>query len=216
MSEVALSLAGLEKAYNRGQPGEVVVLKGADLEVAKALAVAAANPDRTVMIGAYSLGKAQRVIALLRAAGYDRPLGLHGALEGINAVYEAAGVDLGPCFKVSDKAGMAGEIVVAPPSALGSTWAVRMPDPLAAMASGWMRVRARARQRGAELPLIVSDHADWDELLRTIVEVGAEEVWVTHGAEEALIHAATDLGMRARALALIGRGESEQESEVSA
>src|SRR3546814_16083741 len=79
------------------------------------------------------------------------------------------------------------------------------------MASGWMRVRARARQRGAELPLILSDHADWDELTQTLREVGAPEVWVTHGNEEALVHYANSIGLRGRALAPIGRGEEEQE-----
>jgi putative mRNA 3-end processing factor len=77
------------------------------------------------------------------------------------------------------------------------------------MASGWMRVRQRAKQRGVELPLIVSDHADWDELCQTLEDVGAPEVWVTHGNEEALVHHATKQGIRARALALIGRGEEE-------
>src|SRR3546814_10273557 len=81
------------------------------------------------------------------------------------------------------------------------------------MASGWMRVRARARQRGAELPLILSDHADWDELTQTLREVGAPEVWVTHGNEEALVHYANSIGLRGRALALIGRSE-EHTSEL--
>ena len=74
-----------------------------------------------------------------------------------------------------------------------------------------MRVKARARQRGVELPLIISDHADWDELLQTLEDVAAPEVWVTHGSEEALCHAAAQRGFRARALSLIGRGEEEQE-----
>ena len=75
-----------------------------------------------------------------------------------------------------------------------------------------MRVRARARQRGIELPLVVSDHADWDELTATLEDVAAPEVWVTHGNEEALVHYANAIGLRGRALALIGRGEDEQES----
>jgi len=78
------------------------------------------------------------------------------------------------------------------------------------MASGWMRVRARARQRGVELPLVISDHADWDELTRTFDDVGAPEIWVTHGREEALIHYATGKGFRARALSLVGREEEGQ------
>jgi len=75
---------------------------------------------------------------------------------------------------------------------------------LAAFASGWMRVRGRARQRGVELPLVVSDHADWPDLLQTIVETGAEDVWVTHGREDALVHQLALLGRRGRALSLVG------------
>jgi putative mRNA 3-end processing factor len=82
-----------------------------------------------------------------------------------------------------------------------------MADPVRAMASGWMRVRARARQRGAELPLVISDHADWDELSATLHDVGAPRVWVTHGREEALVHHARGQGFDARALSLLGREE---------
>jgi putative mRNA 3-end processing factor len=77
------------------------------------------------------------------------------------------------------------------------------------MASGWMRVKQRAKQRGVELPLVISDHADWDELLATLQETGAPEVWITHGREEALAHAAAGLGIWARALALVGYEEEE-------
>ncbi len=72
------------------------------------------------------------------------------------------------------------------------------------MASGWMRVRQRAKQRGVELPLVISDHADWDELTGTLDELAAPEIWVTHGAEEALIRQATLKGQKARALSLVG------------
>ena len=89
-----------------------------------------------------------------------------------------------------------GTITLAPPSATSDLWTRRFPDPVTAFASGWMRVRARARQRGVELPLVISDHADWDELLLTIEEVQAPEIWVTHGREEALIHAAGLMGKR--------------------
>ena len=78
------------------------------------------------------------------------------------------------------------------------------------MASGWMTVRQRAKQRGVELPLVISDHADWDELCQTIEDVGAPEIWVTHGREEALVHYATSRGIRARALALVGFDEEGQ------
>ncbi|WP_437126181.1 ligase-associated DNA damage response exonuclease [Pelagibius litoralis] len=182
-------------------------------EIAKLLTAQRQFPERSILVGAYSLGKAQRVIALLRNAGYERPLYIHGALQGLCDLYRDLGVDLGLLKPVGDtpKAEMAGEIVLAPPSSLNDRWSRRLPDPLTAMASGWMRVRARAKQRGAELPLILSDHADWDELVQTLEDVAAPEVWVTHGNEEALVHYATGKGIRARALALIGRGEEEQE-----
>ena len=77
------------------------------------------------------------------------------------------------------------------------------------MASGWMRVRQRAKARGVELPLVISDHADWDELTATIDEVAAEEVWVTHGREEALVHYAAKKGYGTRALAIAGFEEDE-------
>jgi len=94
--------------------------------------------------------------------------------------------------------------VLAPPTALADRWSRRLPDPLLAVASGWMRVRQRAKVLGVELPLVISDHADWDELTTTIDEVGAASVWVTHGRDEALVHYAAKRGYDARALALSG------------
>lgn len=185
----------------------------ADEEIRRLLHSVALFPERTHLVGAYSLGKAQRLLALLRRAGWERPVYLHGALEPLCQLYEEQGVALGPlCSATRTDGDLAGEIVVAPPSALSDRWLRRFADPLTAMASGWMRVRQRARQRGAELPLVISDHADWDELTQTLREVGAPEVWVTHGSEEALIHWARGEGMRARALSLIGRGEEEQDA----
>jgi putative mRNA 3-end processing factor len=102
-----------------------------------------------------------------------------------------------------------GRIVLAPPAATTDRWSRRLPDPVVAMASGWMRVRQRAKARGVELPLVISDHADWDELTATIDEVAAEEIWVTHGREEALVHYARQKGYRAAALALTGFEEDE-------
>ena len=137
-------------------------------EVKKLLASVALFPERAHLVGAYSLGKAQRVIALLRAAGYDAPIYLHGAMEKITRYYESRGVALGELRPVKGmkKADLAGTITLAPPSATSDIWTRRFPDPVTAFASGWMRVRARARQRGIELPLVISDHADWDGLDR--------------------------------------------------
>lgn len=175
-------------------------------EIAKILERLAAELERCVLVGAYALGKAQRVIAELRAAGHDAPIYLHGALQKLCDLYAAHGVELGDLRLVADtpKAELAGRVVVAPPSALGDRWSRRLPDPVAAFASGWMRVRQRAVQRGVELPLIISDHADWDELTATCAELGPREVWVTHGREDALVHWCRTRQLRARALDLAG------------
>eukprot|EP01034_Spumella_vulgaris_P008471 gene8471-10783_t len=95
------------------------------------------------------------VWAELRGAGWDAPIYIHGALEKMCQLYAMHGVDLGELRLVSetDKTEMAGQIIVAPPSALNDRWSRRLPDPVTAMASGWMRVRQRARQRMVELPL---------------------------------------------------------------
>jgi putative mRNA 3-end processing factor len=175
-------------------------------EIAKLLHSLRVFPERAHVIGVYALGKCQRVLALLRRAGYDAPVYLHGALQPLCALYGEHGVALGPLKAAigATREELAGSIVLAPPSALGDVWSRRMPDPVIALASGWMRVKQRAKQRGVELPLVISDHADWDELDRTMSEVEAGEIWVTHGAEEALVRQAQLKGLRARALSLRG------------
>jgi putative mRNA 3-end processing factor len=182
-----------------------------EAEIARLLASLARAPDRAHAVGVYALGKAQRLIAELRRAGWDRPIRLHGALKALCAVYEAQGVALGPLADATAAEGPAlrGEVTLAPPGALADRWVRRLPDPVICAASGWMQVRQRARQRGVELPLVVSDHADWDGLTATIVETQAAEVWITHGAEDALAHWCAGRGIDARPLRLLGREEEE-------
>ena len=175
-------------------------------EIDKLLNSLHANPTRCVLVGAYALGKAQRVIRELRDRGHHAPIYIHGAMQRLCDLYVAHGVDLGELRPATEatKAEMAGHVVVAPPSALQDRWSRRLPDPITAMASGWMRVRQRAVQRGVELPLILSDHADWDELTDTIAEIAPKEIWVTHGREEALVHWCMTRQIKARALAMVG------------
>ena len=185
-------------------------------QVKKLLASVELFPERAHLVGAYSLGKAQRVIALLREAGYDAPVYLHGAMEQITNYYQSRGIGLGGLRPVQGtrKADLAGTITLAPPSATSDLWTRRFPDPVTAFASGWMRVRARARQRGVELPLVISDHADWEGLTATIAATGAGEVWVTHGQEDALVHWCTSNGLAARPLDLAGYGDEDEGEDV--
>ncbi|MEM7498920.1 MAG: ligase-associated DNA damage response exonuclease [Pseudomonadota bacterium] len=180
-------------------------------EIAKLLRSLETFPERAHAVGAYALGKAQRLLMELRAAGYDRPIWLHGALIKLCETYRSLGLDLGETryATAADGSETKGAIVLAPPSALADTWCRRLPEPVIGAASGWMRVRQRAKQRGVELAMVISDHADWDELCTTILETGASEVWVTHGAEEALCHWCAERGIEARPLSIAGRGEEE-------
>jgi putative mRNA 3-end processing factor len=164
------------------------------------------DPSRCVLVGAYALGKAQRIICELRARGHGDPIYYHGAIERLNQLYESFGVALGELRHAggASKAEMAGHVVIAPPGALNDRWSRRLPDPVTAMASGWMRIRQRARQRNVELPLVISDHADWDELTTTIRELEPKEVWITHGREEALKHWCMTHQIKARELNLVG------------
>jgi putative mRNA 3-end processing factor len=169
------------------------------------------NPARCVLVGAYALGKAQRLMSELRRRGYDAPIYIHGALQRLCDLYCEWGVDLGEIRPATGatKEELKGRIVVAPPGALNDRWSRRLPDPITAMASGWMRVRQRARQRNVELPLIVSDHADWDELTTTIEELRPREVWITHGREDALMHWCMTRQIKARELNLVGREDED-------
>jgi len=151
-------------------------------EIAKLLHSLAQFQDRTHLVGCYALGKAQRLIA--------------------------QGIPLGELSDATLSRGrardFAGQIVLGPPSAFEGAWIRRFTDPLIAFASGWMQVRARSRQRGVELPLIISDHCDWPELTSTIAELDPSQTWVTHGREEALVRWCTLQGRTARPLHLVG------------
>lgn len=177
-------------------------------EIARLLTSLRQFPERSHLVGAYALGKAQRVISLLRRSGYDRPIYIHGALSKLCTYYESQGIDLGDLRPATDDDHDAqdfrGAVIVGPPSAFNDRWARRFADPLSVFASGWMMVRQRAKQRGVELPLVISDHCDWPELTATISELQPGQVWVTHGREEALVRWCELQGIAARPLHLVG------------
>lgn len=185
-------------------------------EIARLIRSTHQFPERAHLVGAYALGKAQRIIRLLREGGWERTIYVHGAMDRLNALYERHGIDLGPLAPATadHPTKFAGQIVIAPPSAIADKWSRRFADPLPAFASGWMSVRARARQRGVELPLVISDHTDWDELTRTVEEVAPGELWITHGREEGLLRWAELKGVKARALALVGYEDEDEEDDA--
>ncbi|MDJ0615069.1 MAG: ligase-associated DNA damage response exonuclease [Rhizobiaceae bacterium] len=184
-------------------------------EISKVIRSLAMFPESSHLIGVYALGKCQRVMHALREGGYADPFYLHGALIKLTELYESYGMSFGDWHPVSDLKGksreeLRGKVVLCPPGSLADRWSRTLPDPVMAMASGWMQIRARARQRRAEMPLIVSDHADWKDLIRTCEETEAREIWITHGRVDALQHELTLGGIKAKALDLIGREEEAE------
>jgi len=171
-------------------------------------------PDRAHLVGAYALGKAQRVIRLLREAGWERPIYVHGALERLNRLYEREGVDLGPILPATGLKpnALGGEVVIAPPSATQDRWARRFADPVLAFASGWMLVRARARQRGVELPLVLSDHADWPELVAPLTGLRPAARCLTPGPQAGSLRWCEVNDQKARPLRLVGYEEEDDEA----
>ena len=184
-------------------------------EISRLLRSVASFPERAHVIGCYALGKAQRVISLLRESGYDAPIYLHGAMIRLCDLYVERGIPLGDLRHSLDipKAELAGQIVIAPPSAIKDRWSRRLPDPVLAVASGWMSVKQRARQSGVELPLVISDHADWNELRETITETGASTVWVTHGREDALVYWSQQQGLAAEPLRIEAYEDGPEDAE---
>jgi putative mRNA 3-end processing factor len=185
-------------------------------EIEKLRASLLRAPQRWHVVGAYALGKAQRLVAELRGAGDDRPILVHGAALKICDLYESFGVNLGALAPATAEAAKSAPpgLVVCPPSALQDRWSQKFGDCVRGMASGWMQIKGRARQRGVELPLILSDHCDWPTLQQTILDAGAEEIWITHGQEDALMRWCEIRGLCSRPLNLAGyEGEEEMPLE---
>jgi putative mRNA 3-end processing factor len=189
------------------------------------------DEGRASVLFCYALGKAQRILAEL-AALCDRSVYTHGAIEPIVQAYRNAGVKmlptrpasapplLGETPKVERSANAtrrgryAGELVLAPPSAGGSPWMRRFgagPQFETALASGWMRVRGIRRRRGYDRGFVLSDHADWDDLIRTVRETGAKRVLATHGYTDVLTRYLRAQGLDAQALETPYAAEGEDE-----
>ena len=110
-----------------------------------------------------------------------------------------------------DKKFYEGKIIIAPPSALKDRWSRRFPNPIICMASGWMTVKQRAKQQGIELPLVISDHSDWNELLDTIKKSKAKNILITHGQEDALVYYCKKQNLVSKPLSIQGRSDEEIE-----
>jgi putative mRNA 3-end processing factor len=160
-----------------------------------------AERGEAALLFCYALGKAQRVLAEL-AAHTDQPALLHGAVAAGVEVYRQAGVPMLDTRAVAEQekgADFAGKLVIAPPSAAGSPWIRRFRRAQQGFASGWMRIRGNRRRRNYDRGFVVSDHADWPALMRTVRETGARRVIATHGNTDAIIRALNEEGIAAEA-----------------
>jgi len=172
------------------------------------------HPSACHVIGAYTLGKCQRLIAELRHLGYQAPIYVQPAKYHLCQAYQTLGIELGKVERFdaqSDFNRLKGRLFIVSPSSIHDRWLNKLSSPIRGLATGWMRVRARAKQQLVELPLIISDHADWNELTRTLLEINPQEIWVTHGQEDAIVYFAQTHGLVARALD-IWRDEMEAEA----
>jgi putative mRNA 3-end processing factor len=165
-------------------------------------------------VAAYSLGKAQRLLTLLRTQGFNEPVFVDRATMALCEVYEHHGIRLGALKRLEAGRLPEGALVIAPPSARDRIEGKSDQAPMTSFASGWMNVMKRARQGGGDLPLVISDHADWPELTRTISEVAPSEVWITHGEEAALLAWARGRGVEARPLSMVGYGAEDDGPEA--
>jgi putative mRNA 3-end processing factor len=167
---------------------------------------------RACLIFGYALGKAQRVLS-----GLDPSIGpiyTHGAVENINAIYRNEGIPLPPTIyagDVTDKKQFLGSTIIAPPSGDNVFWTRKFGVSSKSFASGWMQIRGNRRRRSVDRGFVLSDHADWDSLLHTIKETGAENIFVTHGYTHQLVKYLCETGYNAKALETRFTGETEDE-----
>ncbi|ABG31434.1 DNA ligase-associated DEXH box helicase [Roseobacter denitrificans] len=166
---------------------------------------------KTAFLGAYALGKAQRLLRMLDPS--IGPILTHGAVEATNAVLRGQGIVLPQTTQLTkdtDPKANRGALVVAPPSALGSTWAKRFGPSESAFASGWMQLRGVRRRRSGDRGFVISDHADWDGLLSAIKATEAENVYVTHGYTDIFARYLSENGWHAQVVPTEFGGESDE------
>ncbi|NJN87324.1 MAG: ligase-associated DNA damage response exonuclease [Leptolyngbyaceae cyanobacterium SL_7_1] len=168
--------------------------------------------DSPSLLFCYAFGKAQRVLSELTQFT-DKPVYVHGAIHVLNEIYRQVGVKMVETISTSEMPRsykFKGDLVLAPPSAHRSSWMKRFPQPQTAFASGWMAVRGARRRRGYERGFVLSDHADWQSLVNTVLQTGATQIYVTHGQTDVLSRYLTEAyGLNALPLKTLFEGEGD-------
>lgn len=173
-----------------------------------------ARENRPSLLFCYSLGKAQRLLGELYQLDKTRQAYLHGAAVSLTNLYREAGIEMIDTHPVSEEPKtkkFGGELILAPPSAHRSLWMRRFKGADTGFASGWMRVRGARRRNGYDRGFVLSDHADWPDLLRTVKDTGARYILPTHGNSEVLSRRIIELGLEAQPLNLTAYDSDESE-----
>lgn len=167
------------------------------------------SQQKNSVLIAYALGKAQRLLNQLAVHGR---IVVHGAIYRMNETLKQAGLTIAPCERVSDLQSRdkdTGLLVMAPPSAMGSTWLRRFSPYSLGIASGWMAIRGIRRRRAADAGFVISDHADWDGLIQIIRSTEAEKVYLTHGYSDIFARYLKESGIYAESVQSQFYGEGE-------
>ncbi|MCR9108651.1 ligase-associated DNA damage response exonuclease [Marivita sp. XM-24bin2] len=175
-----------------------------------------AREGKASILGAYSLGKAQRLLTMLDPE--IGPILTHGAVENTNDVLRQQGYGLPDTIHVTPDLNAKdhpGALVIAPPSALGSQWARRFGPSSTAFASGWMRLRGVRRRRAADRGFVISDHADWDGLMQAIRDTSAENIYATHGYTDIFARWLNSEGYNAQVVPTEFGGEDDEAAETA-
>jgi putative mRNA 3-end processing factor len=171
-----------------------------------------ADQERASILFCYAFGKAQRILAELTQLT-DRPVYVHGAIQALTEIYRQQGVQMLPTISTAampHNHKYVGDLVLAPPSGHRSSWMKRFKHPQTAFASGWMAVRGARRRRGYERGFVLSDHADWPGLMRTVQETTAKTIYVTHGQSEVVARYLQEtFGLAAMPLETLFEGEGD-------
>ena len=167
---------------------------------------------KTSVLLAYSLGKAQRVLQHIKET--TQTIYAHGAIFNTQQTLINAGWDITKVERITPdtpKELLKGSVVIAPPSADGTTWMKKFQPYSVGVCSGWMQVRGNARRRNVDAGFALSDHADWNGLLESIKATGAERVFVTHGFQAALSRYLNEEGIALAAEVKTEYGNEDEE-----
>lgn len=172
------------------------------------------SQQRTSVLIAYSLGKAQRLIKNL--AG-NVPIYVHNSIANLNEVIINTGVNLPETIRIVPeitKEALQKGIVIVPPVMRDSRWIKNLAQPVTGICSGWMQVRAHRRWQSADAGFALSDHADWSGLMEAITATRAEKVYVTHGFTAAFSRFLNEQGIEASEVLTKFGQEDDEESKV--